>query len=511
MVTDSASSSTVGATFKTTPVPVVVSEAFILDDMGMVDTGSSNSGSTSAQTQVTVTTAGSGHPLGANIPPGTITTSTGGVTHGWGKPAAAAQKVATLPSESTKATLFSYDTGDTMRARRVSWPIYEGASSLLNANTAALFTATIEWAADLPSTPSAVVVVGDPAGLTTRDTWIRDRLVDAGWDVTLVDDNAATASSADGHQLVVISESVSGSTVGATFANVVVPVIVAETYILDDMGMVGTASSEYGTTGADQTQVAVTTVGSTHPLGAGLVVGNTTTSTAGVTHGWGKPAAAAVIATTLPTDATKATIFGYDTGAAMSSGSAPARRVGWFHYAGAASNLNATATGLFDAAVTWAAQATPVIRYTRDATDQIVQRNVNNRTVARYSYTASGDTSDLTLDSPNPIDWDHVEQSEKSNCASSPGGVSIGTDAPSARRKRGPRSSRTQRTTVGYDPVNPSAETISKSDFANSFGFPTSNDVSRSAHTGSITRSFSPTVRAGGGPPFFTHAEIVSG
>ena len=154
--------------------------------------------------------------MGANIPPGTITTSTAAVTHGWGKPAAAAQKVATLSSDSTKATLFSYETGDavssgTAAARRVSWPIYEGASSLLlNANTAALFTATIEWAADLPSTPSGVLVVDDPGGLTTRDTWIRDRLVDAGCDVALVDDSAVTASSADGHQLVVISESVYG-------------------------------------------------------------------------------------------------------------------------------------------------------------------------------------------------------------------------------------------------------------------------------------------------------------
>ena len=41
------------------------------------------------------------------------------------------------------------------------------------------------------------------------------------------------------------------------------------------------------------------------------------------------------------------------------------------------------------------------------------------------------------------LHWDHVEQSEKSNWASSPGAVSIGTDAPSERRNSVPRCSRT--------------------------------------------------------------------
>ncbi len=63
------------------------------------------------------------------------------------------------------------------------------------------------------------------------------------------------------------------------------------------------------------------------------------------------------------------------------------------------------------------------------------------------------------------------------------GGVSIGTDAPSAARNRGPRWSRTQRTTDGYEPVNPSAVMISNNDLANSFELPTNSAVSRSAHT----------------------------
>lgn len=109
---------------------------------------------------------------------------------------------------------------------------------------------------------------------------------------------------------------------------------------------------------------------------------------------------------------------------------------------------------------------------------------------------------------PSPTDWDHPEQS---NWASSPGAVSIGTEAPSERRNRGPRCSRTQRTTDGYEPVNPSAEMISNNDIANRFLSPTSSALSRSAHTGSTTRSPSATVRAAGGPPARTHFEIVAG
>jgi len=216
--------------------------------------------------------------------------------------------------------------------------------------------------------------------------------------VSIVNDDGVTSAAADGKQLVVISESVAAATVGATFKTTPVPVIVAEAFVSDDMGMVGTAAGEFGNTGSDQTQVTVTTAGSTHPLGAGLPAGTVTTASAAVSHGWGKPAASATVAATLPSDSSKATIFGYDTGAAMVSGTAPARRASWFHYSGNSTLLNDQATALFDATVTWTTGTAPKLRYTRDATDRITERKVNGRTVARYSYTGAGDTSDLTLD-----------------------------------------------------------------------------------------------------------------
>ena len=168
--------------------------------------------------------------------------------------------------------------------------------------------------------------------------------------------------------------------------------------------MTGTGTNQ-GNTGADQNALVVSAAGATHPLGAGFAAGSvTTSSSATVTHGWGKPTANAVVAATITGDTTKAAIYGYDTGAAMQGGyTAPARRVGFHLYNGSSSVLNDNSVALFDAAIAWAAKSAPKVTYKRDATDRITERSANGRVVARYSYTGSGDTSDLTLDSANNV------------------------------------------------------------------------------------------------------------
>ncbi len=88
----------------------------------------------------------------------------------------------------------------------------------------------------------------------------------------------------------------------------------------------------------------------------------------------------------------------YDTGATMVGTTAPACRVGWWHYESSTSGYTPAATALFDAAVAWAGGTSPIIGYTRDATDRITQRTINNHVEEKYSYTATGDTSDLSLD-----------------------------------------------------------------------------------------------------------------
>lgn len=250
---------------------------------------------------------------------------------------------------------------------------------------------------------NALLIVGAPASLNARDTWLKGRLEAAGWTVTVADDDGIAASAATGKQVIVISESVAQAPIGTTFTATTVPVVLAEAFLSDEFSMTGTGTNQGSTT--NQNALDVTVAGSTHPLGAGFAPGALATSTtATITHGWGKPTANATVAATVTGDSTKAAIYGYDTGVAMQAGYiAPARRVGFHFYGGSGTVLNDNSTALFDAAVAWATASAPLISYKRDAADRITQRSANGRVVARYSYTASGDTSDLTLDSTNNV------------------------------------------------------------------------------------------------------------
>jgi RHS repeat-associated protein len=252
--------------------------------------------------------------------------------------------------------------------------------------------------------PAALLVVGNPAALNGRDTWLQQRLTDAGWAVTVGDDDTVTSGSATGKQLVVISESTGQASVGTKFTAVTVPVIVSESWLYDELGMTPTGTTNQGNTANDQTQLTITSAGAAHPAGAGQPQGNRTVATTAVGVGWGVPSASATVIATVAGDATKPAIFTYEAGAAMSSGTAPAKRAGWMHYGANGSNLNGTAAQLFDSLVQWATGTVPTVAYTRDATDSIVERKVNNITIARYSgpftLDASGNVTDITVTLP---------------------------------------------------------------------------------------------------------------
>ena len=249
---------------------------------------------------------------------------------------------------------------------------------------------------------NAVLIVGSPTGMGTRDNWAKTRLEAAGWTVTVVDDDAVTAATASGKGMIVISATSTASAQIATLAGVSTPVLTTAPGFLDELGMAGTGGNQ-GSTGS-QSDVVISTAGQSHMLGAGFAAGNVAiASSATMTHGWGKPNANAIVAATVVGDATKAAVFGYDTGATMVSGTAAARRVNYPLSGGLATNINDNGVQLFDAAVAWASGKSPKIAYKRDATDRITERTVNARVVARYSYTASGDTSDLTLDGSNNV------------------------------------------------------------------------------------------------------------
>jgi lysophospholipase L1-like esterase len=204
---------------------------------------------------------------------------------------------------------------------------------------------------DSPVSGEVLLVVGSPATLGAGDARVIERLDLLGFDVTVVDDNGITAGAASGKVLVMISASVTPGRIGTTFTGTPVPLITWEGGVFDDLGLTGSASGvDFGESDKRKTLVITD---STHPLAAGLS-GTITVSDPASRFMWGLPATSAAMVATLENDPAKYAVFGYESGAAMVSGSAPARRVGLFLHEPTASTLTAAGTSILDAAVQWA-------------------------------------------------------------------------------------------------------------------------------------------------------------
>ena len=195
----------------------------------------------------------------------------------------------------------------------------------------------------------ALLVTGSTT-LNSSDSAVKSRLEAMKYVVTVKDGASATGTDANGKALVVISSTVTPTSVGTKFRTVTVPVVLWESSLYYDMGMTAKTSSNFGTT-ASQTQLTITN--QSHPLAGGLS-GTITTITAPTTLSWGKPNTSAASVATQVGDATRAAIFGYESGAAMPGLAAPARRVGLFMHDNTAASFNNNGWTLFDAAIKWA-------------------------------------------------------------------------------------------------------------------------------------------------------------
>lgn len=192
--------------------------------------------------------------------------------------------------------------------------------------------------------------------VSSGDAAAISQLQSLGLTVTVVKDSASTTASANGKDLVVISDSVAPGKISNKFNQVPVPVLTFEPWVYDNLGMTGTvARTDYGRSG-NQTQMRM--VG-THALTAGLS-GVVTIGNAAASLSWGKPGAAAVVAATLKGNSTRATIFAYEAGSLLANGTAaPARRVAVHPNTGATDVWNTNGRTLFDAAVQWAQDGPP--------------------------------------------------------------------------------------------------------------------------------------------------------
>ncbi|MEX2624503.1 MAG: GDSL-type esterase/lipase family protein [Acidimicrobiia bacterium] len=205
-----------------------------------------------------------------------------------------------------------------------------------------------------PVSSEVLVVVGDPANIGSGEARVIERLAFLGFTVAVADDKGITAGAASGKVLVMISASVDSGKIGTTFTGTALPVIALAGELFDDLGMTGAASGvDYGeTAGTDKRKTLVITA-STHPLASGLS-GTVTVSDPASKFMWGLPASSAALVATLENDPAKYAVFGYESGTAMVSGFAPARRVGLFLHEKTASTLTAAGWSIFDSAVQWA-------------------------------------------------------------------------------------------------------------------------------------------------------------
>lgn len=256
----------------------------------------------------------------------------------------------------------------------------------------------------------------------TSEGVLKARMENLGFTVTVKQagsnqNSAINTSDAYGKAAVVISSSVTPTNVLAKFRNVVVPVLLWEGELLDDMSM--TATNDFGTE-TNQQHIAI--IAATHPMAAGL------TGTVGVfpsnnTLTWGRPTVNAVkIATVTTADTTKTTIFGYDTSALMSgSVPAPARRVGFFLHDNNGSALTGDGNALFDAAIKWLTQTivTPSIS-TLNPTFGTIGTPV---TITGYNF---GDTQGASTVTFNGVNATSTTWTSTSIIAAVPSGANSG-------------------------------------------------------------------------------------
>jgi hypothetical protein len=338
------------------PVPTMVMNAGIFDDMGMVD-HALRGGLTGSQLQI-VTPA---HPIAAGLSD-TVTHSQvlGGLS--WGTPSAGATIVAALPSDPTRGVVFAYEKDAAMvvataPAKRLGFGLAQDALANLTPQGQKLLDAGLAW---LLERRPPVLLVTDSVTLNVSNSVLRARLEALGFQVVVVASTAAVWTDASGKVLVIITASADPAVLGSLFRGARVPVLVGHARSFPHMGLTGRVEGlDYGFA-TDQRKVVIQNP--LHFLSAHLR-GEPDVASQPDTVGWGVPALNTRVAG-LVGEPGKTTVFGFEAGTSTFPPPgvacrgiclpAPERRVGLFTGANTPSLFTANGAALFDAAVRWA-------------------------------------------------------------------------------------------------------------------------------------------------------------
>jgi glucose/arabinose dehydrogenase len=201
------------------------------------------------------------------------------------------------------------------------------------------------------SYPYALLVAA-PGTPNAADNAVLLQLRAAGFIPQVKPDNQLAAFDALGKGLVLVSSSVDPNRVNNKLRPSLVPLVVWEPGVFDDLALTGTQAGSFGTL-LGQTRVRI--VNPSHPLAAGFPAGGQTATASPSTFSFGLPNANAVIVGRSITGARPPVLFGYESGAGLFGLAAPSRRVGLFLGDGTAAALTPQGRALLDAAIRWAA------------------------------------------------------------------------------------------------------------------------------------------------------------
>jgi O-glycosyl hydrolase len=169
LISSTVTSGEVTNLFRDIPLPVIVWESYLFDDMMMAPAVGGNFGTAEMQTAVNIINPS--HELAAGLDSGLKTITNVLSTFMYGNPGNAAYKIATIEGISDQFAIFGYEKGVSMSgmiapARRIGFFLHDITAASLNENGKSLLNAAIDWAVSPPSDNIFTVTVNHSAGGT---------------------------------------------------------------------------------------------------------------------------------------------------------------------------------------------------------------------------------------------------------------------------------------------------------------------------------------------------------
>ncbi|MEM1211899.1 MAG: LamG domain-containing protein [Planctomycetota bacterium] len=368
-ISESVASGTVNTKIRDVATGIVCEEGFLLDDFNVSTSGSGSS----SEDEINVTV--DSHPVTAGFSTGTLQLSSSNQgMRTYSNLASGAETLAL--STGGAAILVVVDTGATLHTgtatgRRVFTP--HGQTNwdpdTLTSNGQTLIRQAIEWAAGGAPTNRLLFVTDSATAYGTSDQKKIDLFAGWGYLVIVADDNdtqATLTASADAANVVYICESASASTLGTKLRDITTGVVSSQEQAVANFRLASGNSTTSGT--------ALDITNNTHSITNGLSTGSTPISGSSFTLSRYTGLASGV--TTLATSGTSgdAGLILAELGSALTSGTAPGRRV--FTPFGQTDwdpdNTNATVDTLLRQALDWA--------------DDNVSAGGNIQTLALYEF-----------------------------------------------------------------------------------------------------------------------------